>query len=426
MSGVGKSAAGNTILGREEFRSEASPSSLTLTSQGGKVDVCERRVTVVDTPGLCSTELSGQKLREEMQRAVTLCDGKPHAVLLVIQLGRFSEQEKRVMETLQELFSNGVNGYTVVLFTYGDRLRNKTIEEFVRSDTNLQQLLRKCGERYHVFNNEVMANCSQVSELLQKIDKMVATEMKTTEEGEIQPKMPKGDEVGGNLQPNERRIVLVGKTGVGMSAAGNTILGKEEFKSELSSSSVTSQCKKERGEVDEREVAVIDTPGLFGTNFSHDDIIQKIKMCISLSSPGPHVFLVVIQLGTFTEEEQNTVKIIQEIFGAESAKYTMVLFTHGDKLKKKTIEEFLSDIEGLEKFTKQCHGGYHVFDNEDKQNRSQVSELLKKIDKMVKINGGSSYTNEMYELAEKAIEEKMRRILEENEKARHNDICTIL
>ncbi|KAJ8373678.1 hypothetical protein SKAU_G00042580 [Synaphobranchus kaupii] len=136
------------------------------------------------------------------------------------------------------------------------------------------------------------------------------------------------------------------------------------------------------------------------------------------SSPGPHVFLVVIQLGRFTKEDQNAVKIIQETFGAESAEYTMVLFTHGDKLKKKTIEEFLSGIEILAEFTKQCHGGYHVLDNEDKQNRSQVSELLKKIDKMVTINGGSCYTNEMYAKAKKAIEEEKRRTLKENEKAR--------
>ncbi|KAJ8373692.1 hypothetical protein SKAU_G00042720 [Synaphobranchus kaupii] len=161
MSGVGKSAAGNTILGREEFRSEASPSSLTLTSQRGEVKVRGRRVTVVDTPGLCNTELSGNELREEMQRAVTLCDGKLYAVLLAIQLGRFTEQEKRVMETLQELFSNSVNEYTVVLFTYGDRLRNTTIEEFIRRDTNLQELLRKCGKRYHVFNNECVTNSDQ-------------------------------------------------------------------------------------------------------------------------------------------------------------------------------------------------------------------------------------------------------------------------
>ncbi|KAJ8373708.1 hypothetical protein SKAU_G00042880, partial [Synaphobranchus kaupii] len=166
MSGVGKSAAGNTILGSDEFRSEASPSSLTLTSQRGEGEVCGRRVTVVDTPGLCNTELSGEKLREEMQKAVTLCDGKPHAVLLVIQLGRFTEQEKRVMETLQELFSNSVNEYTMVLFTYGDRLRKKTIEEFIHSDTNLQQLLRKCGDRYHVFNNECGTNSDQLTQFL--------------------------------------------------------------------------------------------------------------------------------------------------------------------------------------------------------------------------------------------------------------------
>ncbi|KAJ8402796.1 hypothetical protein AAFF_G00364680, partial [Aldrovandia affinis] len=181
-----------TILGSEEFISEISSTSVTLKSEERQGEVCGKRVTVVDTPGLFNTDLSRERLREEMERCVSLCDPGPHAFLLVIQLGRFTEQEKRVMETLQELFSERVNQYTVVLFSYGDRLRNTTIDQFISNDTNLQQLLKNCSGLYHVFNNEGMKNRSQVTELLQKIDKMVVengggcytNEYRKTEEGQ--------------------------------------------------------------------------------------------------------------------------------------------------------------------------------------------------------------------------------------------------
>ncbi|KAJ8373696.1 hypothetical protein SKAU_G00042760 [Synaphobranchus kaupii] len=381
MSGVGKSAAGNTILGREEFISEASPSSLTLTSQRGEGEVCGRRVIVVDTPGLCNTELSGEKLREEMQRAVTLCEPKPHAVLLVIQLGRFTEQEKRVMETLRELFSKRVNEYTMVLFTYGDRLRNKTIEEFIRSDTNLQQLLRKCVDRYHVFNNEVMTNCSQVSELLQKIDKMVATE--ATEEGETQPKKRKRDELGeANVLP-PMSLVLVGMSGVGKSAAGNTILGREEFISEASPSSLTLTSQRGEGEVCGRRVIVVDTPGLCNTELSGEKLREEMQRAVTLCEPKPHAVLLVIQLGRFTEQEKRVMETLRELFSKRVNEYTMVLFTYGDRLRNKTIEEFIRSDTNLQQLLRKCVDRYHVFNNEVMTNCSQVSELLQKIDKMV-------------------------------------------
>lgn len=62
--------------------------------------------------------------------------------------------------------------------------------------------------------------------------------------------------------------------------------------------------------------------------------MQEIVKCIGMSSPGPHAFILVVSVGRFTKEEQETVDLFVSIFGEKIWNYVIVLFTREDDLQE--------------------------------------------------------------------------------------------
>uniref|UniRef100_A0A672IFZ1 AIG1-type G domain-containing protein n=1 Tax=Salarias fasciatus TaxID=181472 RepID=A0A672IFZ1_SALFA len=182
-TGCGKSSLANIILGQDLFTAHHSSVSGTATCQSETRDVSDRKITLVDTPGLFDTEKTEEALKPEIMKCITECAPGIHAFLIVLRVERFSEQEQAVISRICEYFSEDALKHAVVVFTFGDQLNErKKIEEFISENQKLRDLVKRCGSRCHVFDNkywkdntlqnDYKSNHFQREELLKTIDKL--------------------------------------------------------------------------------------------------------------------------------------------------------------------------------------------------------------------------------------------------------------
>ncbi|XP_072234913.1 GTPase IMAP family member 4 isoform X1 [Leuresthes tenuis] len=169
----GKSLTANTIIGKEEFHLERA-AEFCVTRE---TEVDGRQVTVVDTPGWFSAQDTPPSYKKELVRGASLCPPGPHAFLLVIPVGMFTEVDRARIEEHVSLFGAHVWRHTIVVFTWAEVLRTISIERYIRREgKELQWVLEKCKKRYFVVNNSIFGENPQVGRLMERVEKMVAEE----------------------------------------------------------------------------------------------------------------------------------------------------------------------------------------------------------------------------------------------------------
>ncbi|KAM4616774.1 GTPase IMAP family member 2-like, partial [Polymixia lowei] len=175
---------------------------------------------------------------------------------------------------------------------------------------------------------------------------------------------------------SELRVVLLGNSWSERNEVGNFLLRETVFNTQKSSG----RSLRVRGRFQEMKIVVINTPDLLLSDFSHEELSYIVQSCVTLSAPGPHVFLLVLQPEDFTEDQRLRLHRVLETFSERSFDNSLVLISTPREKRTGVMENYNNP--SLQNMIRKCRNR-HL-----KQKNLELSELLTHLGQVVKENNG--------------------------------------
>ncbi|CAL1546727.1 unnamed protein product [Lymnaea stagnalis] len=213
-------------------------------------------------------------------------------------------------------------------------------------------------------------------------------------------------------------LLLLGKTGNGKSATGNSLLLCKAFKAGASASSLTSEVTFEYAQYKDRAMKVVDAPGVGDTRGTSEEalhmVAEKLADAITANPQGYHAFLLVLRYGVrFTEEDVNAITMLKRIFGASFVKkFCVLILTCGDIFEQDyqdtgtSFQDWCNEQTGcFATIRDECDNRVLLFNNYERDPRKkerQLDELIAVVDKI--LLRGRRYTDHYFEKARQSRE----------------------
>lgn len=173
--------------------------------------------------------------------------------------------------------------------------------------------------------------------------------------------------------------------------------------------------------------------GLFDLSHGTEHVTREIVKCLDLVKEGIHAVLLVFSAkNRFTQEEEATLKTLQNLFGCKIVDYAIIVFTGGDEFDdddddSSTFDDYLLGCPvALKDILAACKGRQVLFDNKTRSGTKkveQVNKLLNLVKEVVDQNEGQPFTHSLFLINKfeerlEAVKSKLEKQIEEEKEAR--------
>ncbi|KAG8013071.1 GTPase IMAP family member 7 [Nibea albiflora] len=367
---------------------------------------------------------------------INMCDGR----YCRIPSSAAGDKLQALLEMVDYMLSeNGVTGYTENMLAEARKrntedsamnmLRQK-VQEAAEKEQAFEELVKLHEERRAKEMEELKAKHAEERKKEAAEKKQYETKRESLEEAVISHRATLHLQMSAadDDDTNKISLILLGLSGSGKSSALNLILERAGNQYSINESGQeppqsTLSCERKEVFAAGRKLILVDTPELWDEDGVEN--LELVKDCLALSLPGPHVYLLVLQMGRFTQGECEMLGHLQKIFGRDFAEHAIVLFVRfdGNQHRPQKINDYVTGAHAaLQGLIQKCGSRYYELNVTTSHNAlsyPQVKDLLSGINKLVASHGGRSHGVKRFSAQElqerkKVIEEGKEGALEVN------------